>query len=125
MQPPAADNIVQGVAAGAGAMLLRLLGVEPGTLMAAAAACVLGAPFARPAGSPWRAVVTWCASVVVTCHAATGAAALLLWWWPAGESYAGKLTALAAVLIGVALHVIVSSVPVIVPGLLARMGVKA
>ena len=123
MAAGAGESVVVGLAAGAGAIAVQLLGVEPGTIFAAVAACFLGAPFAKPAGHWVRATGVFLSSVVVTCHAAAGAAVASGVWMPALVAHERRVQAVAAIVIGVLLHVVVSHVPGIVAGLLARFGV--
>ena len=117
------ESIVVGIAAGAGAITVQLLGVEPGTIFAAVAACFLGAPFAKPAGHWARAAGVFLASVVVTCHAAAGIAVASGLWMPALVAHERRVQAAAAIAVGVLLHVIVSYVPALVASVLRRVGV--
>jgi len=123
MAAPGGESVVLGIASGVGAIALQLLGVEPGTIFAAVAACFLGAPFAKPAGHWLRAAGVFFASVVVTCHAAAAAAVASGVWMPELVIHERRVQAFAAIVIGVLLHVVVSHLPGIVAGLLKRFGV--
>jgi hypothetical protein len=114
------ETIVAGLAVGAGSLVAQMLGVTPGALFAAVAACFIGAPFA-PASGIARALGTFLASVVVTCHAAAGVAALAGVYWPSVAAHETRIQALAAVGIGVALHILLSHAPAIVVRVLVRI----
>lgn len=117
------ESVVVGLATGVGAWTMQMLGVEPGTVFAAVAACFLGYPAAKPAGHWLRAMGVFGASVVVTCHAAAAVAVASGVWMPALVMHERRVQAVAALVVGVALHVLLSHVPAIVSGLLKRFGV--
>lgn len=110
MATPVGDSLVIGAALGAGSWVLRMIGVEPDTVFVAVAACFLGAPFARPVG-PVRAVAVFCASVVVTCNAASAAAVSVGLLWPVAAAHERTVQAVAAIVVGVLLHIAVSHAP--------------
>jgi hypothetical protein len=114
------ETIVAGLAVGAGSLVAQMLGVTPGALFAAVAACFLGAP-AAPASGAVRALGTFLASVILTCHAAAGVGALAGVYWPGLAAHEHRVQALAAVVIGVALHILLSHLPAIVGRLLERV----
>lgn len=121
MAAPGADSIVTGLAVAAGSLVLDMLGVEPRTVFLATAACCLGAPFAAPAGSWPRAVIRFVASVVVTCHAAAGIAVVLGVWMPAWSPHHKPVQALAAIVIGVLMHIVLSHAPDLIKAIAKRM----
>ena len=117
------ESVVVGLAVGAGSLVVQMLGVSPGVIAAAVAACIIGAPFAKPAGGRLRAVAMFGASIVVTCHAAAWLALFAMHTFPWLAAHEARAQAGAAVIFGVALHIIVSHVPAVLANLLTRFKV--
>jgi hypothetical protein len=113
------ETVAAGLAVGAGSMVAQMLGVSPGVLFAAVAACFLGAPFA-PATGVLRAVGTFLSAVVMTCHSAAGVSVLASFYVKGLEAHETKIQGLAAVVIGLCLHILLSHMPAIVGKALAR-----
>lgn len=118
-----ADTAVLGVAVGASSLLLEAFGVDADVLLVAACACFLGSPFAAPTGSPFRAIGTFLASVVLTCRTAALSGTLVSYYVPGLAPHEARVQAGAAIVTGVVLHIVISHAPAIVAGLLRRFRV--
>lgn len=108
------DSLVLGLAAAAGSLVLRAMGVEPDVVLVAVCSCLFGALLARPQDGRWMAMATFGASVVLTCRLSAVAAAGVIWHWPTLAAYASHVTAAAAIVVGVCLRVAISHVPAVI-----------
>ena len=123
MTTGAHDSVVMGLTVAAGSLVVDMLGVPASVIAAAVAACIIGAPAAKPAGGRVRAMGLFFASVIVTCHAAAWLALAAMHWLPWLAAHETRTQAGAAVVVGVALHVLLSHLPGIVANLLTRFKV--
>jgi len=117
------ESVVTGLTVAAGSIVVQMLGVPASVIAAAVAACIIGAPAAKPAGSRLRAMALFFASVIVTCHTASWLALAVMHWLPWLAAHETRTQAGAAVVVGVALHVLLSHLPAIVANLLTRLKV--
>jgi hypothetical protein len=120
MTTGAHDSVVMGLTVAAGSLVVEMLGVPASVIAAAVGACIIGAPFAKPAGGRRRAAAMFGASVVVTCHTSSWLALAAMHWLPWLAAHETRTQAGAAVLVGIGLHIAVSHAPTIFANVLAR-----
>ena len=113
-------------AAGVGAVVVALIGVEPQVLFWALVGCGLGVPLAPPAGR-WRAALTFLLASLASALLGTFMALEFI----GPEAPAARLavaTKGVTLILGIGFHplvsVVVGSIPDVWGGLLRRLGVK-
>jgi hypothetical protein len=119
------DSVVMGLAVAAGSLVVQMLGVPASVIAAAVSACIIGAPFAKPSGGRLRAAALFMASVIATCHASAWVALLAMHSLPWLAAHETRAQAGAAVVVGIALHIIVSHVPAVIERFFSKFKVTA
>jgi hypothetical protein len=104
-------DVAAGTMAGVTATLMPMLGVDFGVLVAAMCACAIADPINPPEQRRWALAVRYLCSVVVSCAGSDPLASIALTYWPALKGHDHSMQILAAISLGIALHVLVGMVP--------------